>query len=415
MYLNAQLTQLSNGLSIIVLPTPDAYISHCSLLINAGSRNEQASENGIAHFIEHLLFKGTKKRNSFQVLNRLEVVGGELNAYTTKEHVCIYASVPNSFLNQALELVNDIIFHSTFPEKEIEKEKGVILDEINSYKDIPEDWIFDLSDEIVYANHALGRPILGSEESLAGLGKKEIQSFMDTHFQPQHMVLAIATALPEKKVLKWAEKHFGHIRSNTTRATPQEVPAYKAQNLDQERAELNQSHVLITNRIFGIQNPLKDAALLLNSMIGGPGMTSLLNLKIREKHGIAYNIESGINLYSDTGNFYIYLSTDAKKSGKALRLIHTELEKMYSSLSLSQIEKAKKKLIGQICLAEENKLNVIGSMSKSVLDLGMIESLPQIFERIQSVRLDQMKETLHLLFNPNQNSLITLSPVHGNR
>ncbi|RYE55119.1 MAG: insulinase family protein, partial [Sphingobacteriales bacterium] len=277
---------LANGIRLLHVPSVSA-IAHACIIINTGSRDEQPSQSGLAHFIEHLIFKRTEKRNTNQILNRLESVGADLNAYTTKEYTCIHASFLSPYLDRTLELFSDIVFHSTFPEEEIEKEQSVILDEIASYQDQPEEAIYDDFEDLVFANHPLGRNILGTAESVMNLSRKDVKQFIADNYHTDKIVVAVLGNYTLKQVLKTGSKHYEAVPENLskpTRTAPEPQPLFtKLIN-----KPIAQAHTVLGTQAYSLHHAHKTGLLLLNNHFGGTGMSSVLNLQIREKHGIAY-------------------------------------------------------------------------------------------------------------------------------
>jgi predicted Zn-dependent peptidase len=400
-----QLYTLSNGIRIMYKYAPSA-ITHCCILANAGSRDELPDQEGLAHFIEHLLFKETERRSTNQILNRLELVGADLNAYTTKEYTCIHASLLNPYLERTIDLFEDIVFHSTFPEDELEKERGVIQDEIASYVDQPEEAIQDDFEELLFKDHPIGKNILGTTQTVGALSRDDMQQFMAANYNTNEIVFAVFGDYDFKKVIKLADKYFGGITANYTkkhRITPN--ANIGGQHIVHKA--ISQTHCVIGNQAYSSSHQNKNGLLLLNNLLGGMGMSNRLNLEIREKHGIAYTIESNYTPLTDTGIFSIYFGTDSEKADKATRLVHKELKKLREQkLGTLQLHQTKQKFIGQIALAEENRMGLIISMAKSLIDFNYVDTLPQIFEKINAVTADQLLAISNEIFDESQ--MITL-------
>ncbi|MFI5162169.1 MAG: M16 family metallopeptidase [Sphingobacteriales bacterium] len=400
-----QVHTLSNGIRILHKHFPST-ITHCCFVVNAGSRDEPENKEGLAHFIEHLLFKETEKRNTNQILNRLELVGADLNAYTTKEYTCIHASLLNQHLERTIDLFEDILFHSTFPQDELEKERGVILDEIASYLDQPEEAIQDDFEELLFKGHPLGKNILGTPDTVSVLNKKDIGQFMLANYNTSEMVFAVFGDYDLKKLIKLAEKYFGDIPANHTtknRIKPLHTPGIQVHSA----RPISQTHCIIGSQAYPSPHHHKTGLLLLNNLLGGMGMSNRLNLEIREKYGIAYTIESNYTPLSDTGIFSIYFGTDIEKADKAGKLVHKELKKLREQkLGTLQLQQSKQKFIGQIALAEENRMGLIISMAKSLLDFDHVDSLEQIFAKIEAVTAEQVLEISNEIFDHNLSTLI---------
>lgn len=387
-----KLHQLKNGIRLLHVPSTST-IAHACFLINAGSRDEQEHEMGLAHFIEHLIFKHTEKRNTNQILNRLESVGADLNAYTTKEYTCVHASFLTAYVDRTLDLLNDILFHSIFAKADMDKEKGVILDEIASYLDSPEEAINDDFEDLVFAGHALGHNILGNAQSVSKLEKKQVEAYMLQNYRTDEMVLAVMGNYKWSKLLKLVERYFGEIPENRTTVRKRQVPILLAPKQVKLVKPIVQSHYMMGTSTYSLQHRLKTALLLFNNWFGGMGMSSVLNLQIREKYGIAYTIESNYSAYSDTGLFAIYFGTDAEKTKKALQLIQKEIKKLHDKpMGTLQLYRAQQKFIGQIALAEENRIGLLISMAKSLIDYGQIDSLSTVFEKIRQVTTDDISQ-----------------------
>ncbi len=404
-----QVFTLNNGIRILFKPAKSA-IAHCCLIINAGSRDEEEGNPGLAHFIEHLLFKGTEKRNTNQILNRLEIVGGDLNAYTTKEYTCLQASFLKPHLERAMDLLQDIAFFSTFPEEEIEKEKSVILDEIASYEDQPEEAINDDFESMLFTGHTLGENILGTPASVKGFHKKHVLGFMSQTYNTSEIIFAISGSYTPTKILLLAEKYFGIIAPNTA-VKSRKAPLNIIKEEKKVSKPINQAHCMLGNKAYSFHDEQKTGLSLLNNLLGGTGMSSRLNLEIREKYGIAYTIESNYSPLSDTGLFSIYFGTDSEKAEKALKLIHKELKKLRENkLGLIQLSQAKKRFIGQIALGEENRMGVLISMAKSLLDYNKIDSLKEVFQKINKVSAQNLLEISNDTFSPEKLSMLLFLP-----
>ncbi|WP_448105041.1 M16 family metallopeptidase [Pedobacter panaciterrae] len=401
---------LPNGIRILHVPSASA-ISHACIIINSGSRDENDENAGLAHFIEHLIFKRTEKRSTNQILNRLESVGADLNAYTTKEYTCIHASFLNPYLDRTLELFNDIVFHSTFPEDEMDKEKSVVLDEIASYLDQPEEAIYDDFEDLVFSGHALGRNILGTTESVSKITQKDIHQFIKENYHTDKMVIAVLGNYSLNKVVKVGAKHYSEIPANlhtSIREAPLKAPVVtKTFN-----KPIQQAHAMLGSQAYSLHHPYKTGLLLLNNLLGGNGMSSILNLQIREKYGIAYTIESGYSPLSDTGIFTLYFGTDKEKVNKASALIFKELKKLRDNhFSEVQLQKAKNKFIGQIALGEENRIGLIISMAKSLIDYDKIDDLETVFSKIQAVSTTDIGNITNEILDESNLSALTFYPL----
>jgi len=401
---------LSNGIRILHVPSASA-ISHACIIINTGSRDEPENKAGLAHFIEHLIFKRTEKRSTNQILNRLESVGADLNAYTTKEYTCVHASFLNPYLDRTLDLFNDIIFHSTFPEEEMDKEKSVILDEIASYLDQPEEAINDDFEDMLFAGHALGNNILGTTDSVQNFTREDVINFRKANYRTNEIVIAVLGNYTLNSVVNKGTKHFADVEENTP-AKERFKPAILQQSSTAIYKPIMQSHCILGTQAYSTYQHEKGPLMLLNNYFGGNGMSSVLNLQIREKYGIAYTIESNFSPLSDTGIFSIYFGTDKEKQIKALSLIFKEIKKLKEKpLNELQLHKAKNKFIGQIALGEENRIGLIISMAKSLIDHNQIDSLATVFEKINAVTTDQIINVANEVLDIEQLNIFTFSPI----
>lgn len=403
------LIQLDNGIRIL-LHYQNSPITHTCMIVNAGAKDEQEGKYGVAHFIEHLLFKRTERRSTNQILNRLEQVGGDLNAYTTKEYTCLHASFLNPHLERALDLFEDVLFHSTFPANEIEKEKGVILDEMASYLDSPEESIMDDFEDLLFKGTGLGHNILGLEDDLKSLQKDDVLDFMQKNYDTNEIVIAIGGNYSLAQVERLGNKIFGKLKSNTR--TKQDKVSFE--NVSQQiviEKPINQAHYMLGVKTFGIYDERKTAMLLLNNMLGGFGMSSILNLGIREKYGIAYTIESNFTMYTDTGHFNIYLGTDEEKLKKAVSLVFKELNKLKQApISAYQLKQAKQKFKGQIALAEESRMSMIIAEAKNLIDYGKVIPLQDVFDKIDAVTTEDILVLSQTFFDESKLTSLSFVP-----
>lgn len=401
---------LPNGIRLLHVPSASA-ISHACIIVNTGSRDEPENKAGLAHFIEHLIFKRTEKRSTNQILNRLESVGADLNAYTTKEYTCVHASFLNPYLDRTLDLFNDILFHSTFPEEEMDKEKSVILDEISSYLDQPEEAINDDFEDMLFAGHALGNNILGTTESVQHFTREDVINFRKANYRTNEIVVAVLGNYTLNSVVNKGSKHFAAVEENNP-AKARIKPGTIAQSNTTIYKPIMQAHCILGTQAYSTHQSQKVPLMLLNNYFGGNGMSSVLNLQIREKYGIAYTIESNFSPLSDTGIFSIYFGTDKEKQTKALSLIFKEIKKLREHpLNELQLQKAKNKFIGQIALGEENRIGLIISMAKSLIDHDKIDSLETVFEKINAVTTKQMAEVTDEILNIEQLNIFTFCPI----
>jgi predicted Zn-dependent peptidase len=382
---------LSNGIRL-VHRSVDSPVAHLGLIINIGSRDELESEHGLAHLIEHMLFKGTVRRKAYYILSRMEDVGGELNAYTTKEETCIHGTFFNQYYARALELISDIAFHSSFPANELKKEREIILDEINSYKDSPSELIFDEFEELLFDGNPLARNILGNEEGLKTFTPEKIRSFISRNYCTEQMVVSSVGKIDFKKLVRLFETYFSVPVMKTSQN--RRIVDYKHQTVFR-KLERNtyQAHCIIGNLAYKIDDNRRLALYLLNNYLGGPGMNSRLNLALRERKGYAYSIDSMYTAYSDTGNITIYFGTDKALLEKCRVLILKELQQLRSkALSPVKLEKAKRQVLGHIAISSENNESHMLSMGKSLMLFNQIESLDRIGKKVGAITSGQLLE-----------------------
>lgn len=384
---------LPNGLRIIHAWMPRE-VTHCALAINAGTRDEGAGEAGLAHFIEHVLFKGTRKRKAFHILNRMESVGGEINAYTTKEDTWITSSQRAKDTERALELLADIAFRSTFPEAELDKERDVILDEIAGVQDQPGDMIFEDFEARLFAGHALSEPILGTAESVQALTREQVVGYVARHYRPDNMVLGVVGAVTWERVVAWAERHFGDVPvTDTSRKSVRTAPAVGATFGVSEVKGIHQVHHMTGAAAPGGDSKDKLPMTVLANILGGPAMNCRLNLNIREKHGMAYHIEANHVVYQDAGVFNVYFGTDARFHGKVERLVRKELNTMRTkALGTRQLHDAKRQLLGQIALGHDHGATVLSGLAKTYLMYDRVETLDSLIQAIEALTAQDLME-----------------------
>lgn len=399
---------LSNGIRLVHRFTTSE-VSHCGLTINMGSRDEKSSENGTAHFVEHCLFKGTEKRKAFQILSCIDGVGGELNAFTTKEETCIYALYLQQYQEKFLELLADIVFHSCFPQQAVEKEKVVVLDEINSYLDTPSEQIFDDFEHLIFGNHGLGRLILGTPKRVMTLSCEQLRDFFKRNYTTDKMVVSTISSMPADKWFSLCEKYLG-AESGTSSGISRKAPRrYEVKNAVEQR-DTYQSHILIGNRAYSYRNPKKVAFSLLNNILGSGAMNSYLNMHIREKYGFTYSIESSYTAYYDSGVFSVYASTDKKHADKTLQLIKQELDKLtQKAINPISLSKFKHQLIGQLIVNADQNQSEMLSMGKSLLNFGKINSLQEICEQVEQLTPSAVQDVAQEVFSPDKLSIIQYS------
>ncbi len=368
---------LPNGIKIILSHTPSRVI-YSGVYINVGSRDESGADEGMAHFIEHSLFKGTEHRKAYHILNRIDGVGGELNAFTTKEETCVYATSLAEHLGRCLELFADVLFHSSFPEAEIEREKEVVIEEINSYSDSPSELIYDQYEELAYEGHPLSHNILGSKRNVRHFTPEHLRHQMATNYAPSRMVISVVGDVDFKRLVRMCERYFGAYESHPTAIDRSRKPVFKSFERHIHR-RTHQAHLLIGCEAPDIYHSDKTAFTLLNNILGGPAMNSRLNVAIRERYGFCYNIESQYVPFSDTGLFYVYAGVDLDAQEKARRLIVDELSRIVEEqLSERQLRQAQRQFIGQMAINNDNGSNEMQSIGKAYLNFDRVDTLEEM-------------------------------------
>lgn len=382
---------LSNGLRIIHTGSPTA-VAYCGFAIDAGTRDELPDEQGMAHCVEHLIFKGTTRRKAWHILNRMENVGGDLNAYTNKEETVVYCAFLKEHFARAVDLLADIVFHSTFPPHEMEKEVEVIIDEIQSYEDSPSELIFDDFEEMIFPDHPLGRNILGNPEQLRGFRQDDVLRFVSRYYHPTNMVFFVQGDIDFRRVVRTVEKAVAAIpfslAEHVRRVPLPYVPRHRTVNKD-----THQAHVMLGGRGYPADDEKRTGLYLLNNILGGPGMNSRLNVSLRERRGLVYTVESNLTAYTDTGTFCIYLGCDAADAGRCIELVQKELRLLCTrELTSTQLAAAKKQIIGQIGVAGDNFENNALSMAKSFLHYDRYEEKEEVFRRIEALTGKELLE-----------------------
>lgn len=397
---------LPNGLRIIHA-YHDSPVTYCGFAVDAGTRDEAPQEQGMAHFVEHLLFKGTRKRHSWHIVNRMEHVGGDLNAYTNKEETVVYCAFLMEHLPRAADLLADIVFHSTFPQAEIDKEVEVIIDEIQSYEDSPSELIFDDFEELLFPDHPLGRNILGKPERLREFTTRDALDFYRRHYRPENMVFFVQGRVDFKRVIRLLEKAAGDVPQGTAAPKRETPPLYIPRKLSLNR-NTHQAHVMMGARAYDANNEKRTALYLLNNLLGGPGMNSRLNVSLRERSGLVYTVESNLMSYTDTGVFSIYFGADPTDIERCIRLVHKELKRLRETpLSPARLAAAKKQLIGQIGVARDNFENRALDMAKTFLHYNHMEKAEEVFRRIDALTAHQLWEVANeVMTEENLSTLI---------
>jgi predicted Zn-dependent peptidase len=392
---------LQNGLRIVHLQT-ESKVAYCGFAVNAGSRDELADEHGLAHFVEHTLFKGTKKRKSWHIINRMENVGGELNAYTSKEETLVYSIFMEQDFNRAAELLSDLIVNSQFAENELEKEREVIIEEIQSYEDNPSELIYDDFENILFDGHALGHHILGNKKSLKSFTSASCRSFTGRYYTADNMIFFSMSCTDFKIIKRTAEKYFSDI-PNVKSLIKRELPTDILPSPVTEKRKTHLSHVIIGGRSCNMYDGKKYPLFLLNNILGGPGMNSRLNISLREKRGLVYTVESNITSYTDTGVFAVYFGIDHKNREQAIDLVEKELNRLRTlKLTDTQLNKAKKQAIGQTGVATDNKESMSLRLGKSFLHFNHYLLPEEVFRKIEAVTPQQIIDTANEILTPDK-------------
>ena len=397
---------LPNGLRIIQASSPTG-VAYCGYAVDAGTRDEQDDEQGMAHFVEHLIFKGTRKRKAWHILNRMERVGGDLNAYTNKEETVVYSTFLKEHFTRAAELLTDIVFGSTFPQAEIEKEVEVIIDEIQSYEDSPSELIFDDFEELIFPDHPLGRNILGRPNLLRNFHSEDALRFVERFYKPENMVFFVLGDLDFKRIVRTIEKLTADVPTGKTKDYHRVAPLpYQPKHLTLYK-DTHQSHVMIGSRGYDAYDDRRTGLYLLNNILGGPGMNSHLNVSLRERRGLVYNVEANLTSYTDTGTFCIYFGCDPDDADLCTELVYKELKKMRDQrLTTAQLAAAQKQIIGQIGVAGDNFENVALDMGKCFLHYNIYEKKADVFRRINALTADELLEIANEKFAEDQLSVL---------
>ncbi len=396
---------LENGLRVIHRQFPSE-ISYCGIAVNTGSRDEDDHEWGMAHFVEHMLFKGTKRRRAHHISNRMENVGGDLNAFTTKEETFIYSTFLKEYFPRAVELLSDIIFNSEFPQIQIDREREVVLDEIDSYDDNPSELIYDDFENLMFSGHDIGHYILGEPHTLNLFNSYNINSFVKRQYQTSEMVFFSFGKTPFSKVLKLTEKFF-NIKQQPIEAKKRVTPIISTPVTRIIEKNTTQTHVVLGWNKYNMFHPDRYVVYLLNSILGGGSLNSRLSRSLREKNGLVYNIESNISLYSDTGFYSIYFACDPKNRDKCLRLIKKELKNiMEKELTPMQLTVAKRQWKGQLGISAEMNENNALSMAKNYLHHKRFIDLEDVFSKVDAISAQKIKNIAKELLSSKPFELI---------
>ena len=408
---------LDNGLRIIHLPS-DSKVVYCGYQINAGTRNEEPGEEGLAHFCEHVTFKGTERRKAWHILNCLESVGGDLNAYTNKEGTVYYSAILKEHIARAVDLLTDIVFHSVYPQAEIDKEVEVICDEIESYNDSPAELIYDEFENIIFKGSPLGHNILGTAEQVRSFKTEDALRFTRKLYRPDNAIFFAYGDIDFKKLVRLLKKSFlseeRRVKSeefnspetqaqfNIQHSTFNTQHSFEGQTIVMQK-NTHQAHVMIGTRAYDVNDSRRMPLYLLNNMLGGPGMNAKLNLALREHNGLVYTVESTMVAYGDTGVWSIYFGCDEHDVKRCLRLVRKELDKfMQKPLSEAQLKAAKKQIKGQVGVACDNRENFALDFGKSFLHYGWEKNVDRLYEQVDEITAEQIQAVAQELFDKDR-------------
>ena len=405
MIMKIETSILNNGIRLIHQRV-ESSVSHFGVIINTGSRDEDKEEQGIVHFIEHVIFKGTKKRKAYYVISRLEDIGGELNAYTGKEDTAFYASFLNKYYDRTLELISDILCNSVFPEHELEREKEVVIEEINSYKDSPSELIYDDFDELLFDGHPIARNILGTPELVHSFNRENIFDFMKKNYTTDQIVLSSVGNIPFDKILAMSEKYFGSVPVSKRKCERKPFSGYVPGEKVIKKGTF-QTHCIIGNLAYNSHDEKRIGMALLNNILGGQSMNSRLNMSLREHNGIAYNVESNYSPYFDTGEFNVYFGTDPEKLEKAITLVKKEFKRLRDNkLGILQMSKARKQIIGQLALSSDDHGELMLSLGKSFLVYNKVDNLKDIYKKIEKITSFQILDIANEILDEKSLSIL---------
>lgn len=398
---------LPSGLRVVMHHRPGSVAEHCGVAVRAGSRDERPEHYGLAHFVEHTIFKGTMRRRSWHILNRMERIGGELNAYTTKEETVVYTTYPAGHLERAVDLVADLVENSQFPTVEIDRERQVVADEIDTYLDIPSEGIFDDFDELIFAGSPLAHPILGSRESIDTLTTDVCRNYLDEYYTPANMVFFYSGPEKPDHVVRVASRCFrkdphGSLipRSGPTPPVPPKADVVK-------EIGTHQAHTVLGARIHDMYSPRRHAMALLTNILGGPGMNSLLNVALRERRGLVYTVDASASLLSDAGLFTIYYGCDTGDVDRCRRIIEGIIEKQASEcMTQRHLEEARRQYIGQLTLASTNTEQRALSMARAMLFRGEVIPSARHLEAIRAITPADLREAAGALIGMSRLTLL---------
>jgi predicted Zn-dependent peptidase len=381
-------------------------------VLGIGSRDETTDMQGIAHFWEHMAFKGTKRRTSLDIIKSLDSVGGELNAFTDKEKIVFYASVRDEYFERAVDVLTDITFQSTFPEKELEKERGVILEEMAMYFDNPDDALQDELEALIFKGHSIGMNILGNEHTVRSFKKRDFISFFKKHADNRKIVFSCVGNIPLHHVEQVAKLYLENKPKFRSTIKRKRFSSYKQREAILQRG-VKQTRCAFGRDAYPLMNENRIPFFLLNNILGGPGMNSRLSLSVREKYGLVYAIDAQYLAYADTGMFAIYFGTEPRQVRKCMALVRRELDRLcHTPLSSRELASAKEQIKGQLAMSEENNQGLMIMMGRAVIDLDRVPLLDEVYQKIDDVNATQLQQIACEMFNEDKLSALIIEPKH---
>jgi len=402
---------LSNGIRVVHQQITHTKIVHCGLFLGIGSRDETIANQGIAHFWEHMAFKGTRKRSTLDIITSLDSVGGELNAYTDKEKIVFFASVRDEYFERAVDLLSDITFNSTLPEKELEKERGVILEEMSMYLDSPDDSLQDEFETVVYRKHPMGMNILGRQETVSSFTRKDFRDYFDKNLSTDKIVFSLIGNITLADAERMAKRYLEKRSLKKSPVKRKAIHVYKPSEKVLSRP-VKQAKCAIGRDAYPMKHEDRVALYLLVNMLGGPGMNSRLNLSLREKYGYVYSIDAHYIPYTDTGLFAIFFGTEPKQVDRCIKLVKQELARFRDKkLSTAQLNQAKEQIKGQMAMSEENNLSMMMMMGRSVLDYKRVPTIEEVFANIDKLTPAKLQRVANDMFNEKQLSQLIIKPA----
>ncbi len=387
---------LPSGLRV-VHQYSNSHVEYCGVAVSVGSRDESPDQFGLAHFVEHTIFKGTQRRRSWHIINRMEAVGGELNAYTTKEETMLYSVFPYGSLRRAVELISDLVISSQFPAAELDKEREVVADEIDSYLDTPSEAVFDDFEDLIFADSPLGHNILGTEKTIAGFDSAVCRQYLKENYTAENMVFFYMGRTRPDRVFSIVETYFGALEASVaerSRIAPVERPQFDiVRNIDS-----HQAHTIVGARIPGLYSAERYPIALFANMLGGPGMNSLLNIALRERRGLVYTVDASTAMFTDAGAMMVYFGCDPEDLDKCRRVVAQTLDSLANeALSPRAIEAAKKQYLGQLAVASDNREQMALSLGRSVLYFGSVASSDEVREKIRAITPGDLRSVAQML------------------